>query len=309
VLRFYVLTSRKFGCLKRHFRSLPKEHTTVVINTTDKEYEQKAFQWCYDNKITAVITESNGNAGKGKNSVIDHFLESEYDHMVQIDGDDFLQPHGVNVYNWVSENNPPDGIQLVYGNWWSSLPSDQTHKMYGSKPWYPEFLEWVEDNTDPAKREHFYKMYESRELYRKEFLRHQNFCMRWNYPIDSIAPGDCARLIFYSRKLASLVRFDEELLIGEDSLLNYEVRDMAYKKQIVLKKIKDSRERTYSYDLDHSGIVKASELEGQYDWIKELNDAVEETSKNWTVPMHFVLEEIKHNIEKVPYIEDLGVKE
>lgn len=309
MLRFYVLTSRKFECLKRHFRSLPKAQTTVVINTTDKEYEQKAFQWCYDNKITAVITESNGNPGKGKNAVLDHFLESDYDYMVQIDGDDFLQPHGVNLYNWVSENNPPDGIQLVYGNFWCSLPNEESHILYGAKPWEEDYLQWVEDNVDPAEYAHYHKVYEDRDIYEKEIRRAHDLSVKWNYPIDSIAPGDCARLIFYSRKLASSVRFREDLHIGEDALLNYQVRDMAYRKQIELKKIKDLYEKTYTYDLDSSGIVKASEREANWGWIKPFNDAVEEASKDWVVPFEYHLLLVEHNIEKVPYIDDLGVKE
>lgn len=305
MVRFYVLTSRKFKCLKRHFRSLPKEHTVVVINTLDKEYEQKAFQWCYDNKITAVITESNGKPGKGKNAVLDHFLESDYEYMVQIDGDDFLQPHGVNLYSWVSENNPPDGIQIVAGNSWCSL--DSSASLYGVYPWDSKFLQWVEDNTDPAEREQYQKAYEKREVYREGWRKHYHLCLKWNYPADIIDPFECARLIFYSKKLAQTVRFREDLLIGEDTLLNYEVRELAYRGDITLKKIEDIREKTYTYDLDNSGIVKKSEREANWEWLKDLNDSIEKVSKSWTMPESFVLSEVKHSIEKVPYIEDLGV--
>lgn len=307
MLRFYVLTSRKFECLKRHFRSLPKEHTTVVINTTDKTYEQQAFQWCYDNKITAVITESNGKPGKGKNAVLDHFLESEYDYMVQIDGDDFLQPHGVNVYNWVSENNPPDGIQIVYNNSWSSI--EDPWSLYGAHPWHDNFLQWVEDNIDPAAQEHYRQVYDRREEYLKEFQKHCQLSLEWNYPKDVADPLDCPRLIFYSRNLAESIRFREDLFIGEDTLLNYQVRELAHEGSIKLKKIKDNFEKTYSYDLDNSGIVKASERSADWDWLKQLNDAIEKESKEWTATQTFVLEFIEHSIEKVPYIEDLGVEE
>ena len=305
MLRFYVLTSRKFECLQRHFRSLPKEHTTVVINTTDKAYEQKAFQWCYDNKITAVITESNGNPGKGKNAVLDHFLESDYDHMVQIDGDDFLQPHGVNVYKWVSENNPPDGIQIVYNNSWSSIKDSWS--LYAAHPWHDNFLQWVEDNIDPAEQEHYRQVYDRREEYLKEFRKHFELSVEWNYPKDVADPLECPRLIFYSRKLAESVRFREDLLIGEDTLLNYEVRQLAHEGSVILKKIKDNLEKTYSYDLDNSGIVKASERSADWGWLKELNDSVEKESKEWTVTQTFALDFIEHSIERVPYIEDLGV--
>jgi len=113
-LRFYVLTSRNLKCLKRHFVSLPKQHTTVIINTLDKDYESLVQDWCFREKINCVATESNGKPGKGKNAVLDHFLDSDYDYMVQIDGDDFLQPHGVNLYTWVAHNDAPDGIQIVH---------------------------------------------------------------------------------------------------------------------------------------------------------------------------------------------------
>jgi len=306
MLRFYVLTSRKFGCLKRHFRSLPKAQTTVVINSTDDVYIAKAYEWCREEGIDVTITESNGKPGKGKNSVLQHFLASECEYMVQIDGDDFLQPHGVNVYNWVSENNPPDGIQLVYGNTWSdhSNPAE----LYGVHPWRKNYLNWVKDTFPLEKRGHYYHMYERREEYFKTFREIDKQAFKWNYP-DAVAPTECARLIFYSRKLAELVKFREDLLIGEDALVNYQVRDMDWNKEITLKKILDSREKTYSYDLNNSGIVKQTERESNYEWLQPFHDAVDEASKNWTVPQDFSLHEIKHNIEKVPYIEDLGVEQ
>lgn len=306
MLRFYVLTSRKFGCLKRHFRSLPKEHTTVVINSTDNLYIAKAYEWCREEGIDVTITESNGRPGKGKNSVLAHFLNSKYDYMVQIDGDDFLQPHGANLFNWLAKNDPPDGVQLVYGNFWTDHPNPDD--LYGVHPWQKNYLEWVKDTFPIEKRGHYYHVYEKRQEYKELFLKIDRQAFKWNYP-DSVAPTDCARLIFWSRRLAELVTFREDLLIGEDSLVNYQVREMAWNKEINLKKILDSREKTYSYDLNNSGIVKQSERESNYEWMKPFHDAVEEESKSWTVTEQFHLKEVKHNIEKVPYIDDLGVKE
>ena len=306
MLRFYVLTSRKFECLKRHFRSLPKEHTTVVINSTDNLYIAKAYEWCIEEGIDVTITESNGKPGKGKNSVLAHFLNSKYRYMVQIDGDDFLQPHGVNLFTWLAKNDPPDGVQLVYGNTWTDHPNPQ--ELYGVHPWHKNYLEWVKDTFPVEKRGHYYHVYEKRQEYKELFVKMDNQAFKWNYP-DSVAPTDCARLIFWSRRLAELVTFREDLLIGEDSLVNYQVREMAWNKKINLKKILDSREKTYSYDLNNSGIVKQAERGSNYEWLKPFHDAVEEESKSWTVTEDFHLKEVKHNIEKVPYIDDLGVKE
>ena len=306
MLRFYVLTTRKFGCLKRHFRSLPKDQTTVVINSTDDLYVAKAYEWCREEGVDVTITESNGKPGKGKNSVLDHFLKSDNQYMVQIDGDDFLQPHGVNLYNWLAKNDPPDGVQLVWGNFWSDHPNPD--ELYGMQPWHKAYLEWVKDTFSLDKRGHYYHMYEKREELFKTFKEIDKHSWKWNYP-DAIAPTECPRLIFYSRKLAESVTFREDLLIGEDSLVNYQVRDMAWKKEINLKKILDSREKTYCYDLNNSGIVKQSERGANYEWMKPFHAAVEEASKDWTVTEQFHLTEVKHNIEKVPYIDDLGVEE
>lgn len=306
MLRFYVLTSRKFGCLKRHFRSLPKDQTTVVINSTDDVYVAKAYAWCRAEGIDVTITESNGNPGRGKNSVLYHFLKSDNDYMVQIDGDDFLQPHGVNLYKWIAENDPPDGIQLVYGNTWSDHPNPA--ELYGVHPWQRNYLEWVESTIPLEKRAHYYYMYEKRVEYQNIFREVDKQAFEWNYP-DAVAPTECARLIFYSRKLAKSVTFRDDLLVGEDALVNYQVRDMAWKKKIILKKILDSREKTYSYDLSNSGIVKQTEMESNYEWLQPFHDAVEEASKDWTVPQDFGLSEIHHNIERVPYIDDLGVED
>ena len=306
MLRFYVLTSRKLECLKRHFRSLPKDQTTVVINSTDDLYVAKAFEWCREEGIDVTITDSNGRPGKGKNSVLQHFLESEYDYMVQIDGDDFLQPHGVNLYNWLAKNSPPDGVQLVWGNFWSDHPNPRA--LYGVHPWDKNYLDWVKNTFSLEKRGHYYHMYEKREKLFKTFQAIDNQSFKWNYP-DAIAHTECPRLIFWSRKLAELVTFREDLLIGEDSLVNYQVREMAWKGEIDLKKILDSREKTYCYDLSNSGIVKESERTANYEWMKPFHDAVEKESKNWTVTESFALGVVEHNIEKVPYIDDLGVED
>jgi hypothetical protein len=266
----------------------------------------KAYEWCREEGIDVTITDSNGRPGKGKNSVLDHFLKSDNQYMVQIDGDDFLQPHGVNLYNWLTKNDPPDGVQLVWGNFWTDHPNPDD--LYGVHPWKKNYLEWVKNTFPIEKRGHYYHTYEKREELFKTFRAIDCQAFKWNYP-DSVAPTDCARLIFWSRKLAKLVIFREDLLIGEDSLVNYQVREMAWKKEINLKKILDSREKTYSYDLNNSGIVKQTEREANYEWMQPFHDAVEKESKSWTVTEDFHLSEVKHNIEKVPYIDDLGVEE
>jgi len=308
MLRYYVLTSRNFKCLKRHFHSLPKENTTVVINTVDKEYEEIAQQWCWKNKINCVVTESNGMPGKGKNAVLDHFLDSDYKYMVQIDGDDFLQPHGRDLYKWVSENDPPDGIQIVYSDSYKGEYTDPYSQLFAPMPWDLEYKLWMEKEyaAHPEKKEHLVSMFNNRYEYKNLYYTHREQNCTWNYPMDAIHYMDCCRLIFWSRELASKVRFREDLLIGEDSLLNYEVRDLAFRGQCNLKKVRDATEFTYTYDITNCGVTKKAQQDADWAWMEKLNEAIAEREKHWIVPLDFRLEFIEYPEEKrLPFV-DIG---
>ena len=72
-LRFYVLCCRNLKALKRHQRTIPLDQMTIVINTLDEEFEAEASQYCANEGIDYVITESNGTPAQGKNSVMDLF--------------------------------------------------------------------------------------------------------------------------------------------------------------------------------------------------------------------------------------------
>jgi hypothetical protein len=297
-LRFYVLTSRNLKCLKRHFVSLSKRNTTVVINTLDKEYEKSVQDWCFREKINCVATESNGKPGKGKNAVLDHFLDSDYDYMVQIDGDDFLQPHGVNLYTWVAHNDAPDGIQIVHSYFYEGGISERD--LFAPAPWESRYTKWSSKKAEefPELKLTLLEAWDKRAVLERDYSLHMRQNKAWNYPADSKHFMDCARLVFWSRKLAKAVRFDETLLIGEDTLLNFEVRDLAYRKVIDLRKVVDQEEITYTYDLTNSGIVKQMQNEINWDWLRPLNKAITAKEKQWAVGPKFTLKKITYDFEK-----------
>jgi hypothetical protein len=301
-LRFYVLTSRNLKCLKRHFVSLPKQHTTVIINTLDKEYESLVQDWCFREKINCVATESNGKPGKGKNAVLDHFLDSDYDYMVQIDGDDFLQPHGVNLYTWVAHNDAPDGIQIVHSYSYAGGISER--ELFAPAPWDTSFRKWATMRADrfPHLKAMLLDAWDRRAVLQRDYNVHVRQNKAWNYPADSKHFMDCARLIFWSRKLAGAVRYDETLLIGEDTLLNFEVRDLAYRKSIDLRKVVDQEEITYTYDLTNSGIVKRMQNQINWEWLRPLNKAITAKEKQWAVGPKFTLKKITYDFEKTESI-------
>lgn len=293
MLRYYVLTSRNFGCLKRHFQTLPKEHTTVIINSKHSWYIDKAEEFCKVEGVDYAVTPCNGYPGRGKNSVLQHFLASDYEYMVQIDGDDILLPRGVELYKAVANsNNPPDGIQIVHSiSWLAGFTMDD---FWLGAPWQDKFSK----NIRSLLRKHPYMGAKAENLRKnirkieKQFVEHCKLNRHWNYPPDSRDPMDCARLIFWSRKLAELVTFRENLMIGEDSLVNYQVRDMAYRGQISLQKVVDIKEQTYLYDLTNSGIVRQLENKLDWSWVQPLNEAIVKEAENWIVPPEFSLDPV-----------------
>ena len=120
MLRYYVLCCRNMNALKRHFDIIPSDELTVVVNTLDSNFQKEAVAYCQSKAVECVVTESNGTASQGKNSVIDLFLESSYDYFVLVDGDDYLTPHGVWTYKYISEmDSPPDivALEYQYGIW------------------------------------------------------------------------------------------------------------------------------------------------------------------------------------------------
>ena len=300
MFRYYVLTSRNLKCLKRHFHSLPKEQTTVIINTTLDWYREEAEQYCIDNEIDYAITRSNGHPGRGKNSVLQHFLASDYDYMVQIDGDDFMQPYGVNLYKAIAESeNPPDGVVILHSLSWKG-------RMKMGNLWFP--YPWTEhyanrakqlEQTFPQMKSTLRTAWKNRKLIKELISIHYEQAEYWNYPGESRSADDCARLIFWSRKLANMVHFREDLMIGEDTLVNYQVRDLACREQIQLQKIKDTDEHTYIYDLKNSGIVKRLQNKVDWSWVLPLNEAVSHESEKWIVTPEFRIAPVEIEIERV----------
>ena len=83
-MRFYVLTSTNYEALLRHndptYSNIHKDDMVVVINSLDSEYIERAKNYCIAKDIKYYITESNGSPSKGKNSLLDIFLESDDDY-------------------------------------------------------------------------------------------------------------------------------------------------------------------------------------------------------------------------------------
>jgi len=110
-----VLTSRDVEKLKRCIESvLPQTNDVVVVcNTLDFSFVEQAQQLAESYGIQCIITESNGNPGKGKNSVKDYFLSTEFTHLIPVDGDDMLLPKSIQIISNIVKSRNPDVIGLI----------------------------------------------------------------------------------------------------------------------------------------------------------------------------------------------------
>jgi glycosyltransferase involved in cell wall biosynthesis len=94
-----LLTSNDVNRLSRLIDSFLKQNPTnyfsqvtgvIVVNTTNDSYYQEVLSKKFP--LPVVRTESNSRPGKGKNSCLEIFLDSDFDFVSQIDGDDILYP-------------------------------------------------------------------------------------------------------------------------------------------------------------------------------------------------------------------------
>ena len=299
--KYYVLTSGHFRGLMRHvdprFSNIPPEDLVVVINTTSEQYIRMASRFCKDLGIEYHITESDGTPGTGKNSLFEVFLESDNDYMVQIDGDDFLTPHGVWLYRHLAQTeSPPDAICLIsqigldYD--WKEVPkitgsflNDSNYPtVRHDKALWPKRLlspfdapgwehikdtsivDYLSDGTrNLARAKRFNK-------YNQEFYR-----LATKY-VD--ANDTHSRIVWLSRKAVENKdnRFCD-LNIGEDTIFYYKIKHQGLTGQLDVK-TNVEMPATYVYDQTTAGIVsQVSGFGTDYNWMYKFNKRVRELEK------------------------------
>lgn len=108
-----ILTSRETDDIVRAIKSVkhPEVSVVVVVNTNDDElYESVKTKVEGLGVIDIVKTPSNGNPGKGKNSVISYFKKTDYTHLIPIDGDDYLAKEGISYLTRYIKILEPDVV-------------------------------------------------------------------------------------------------------------------------------------------------------------------------------------------------------
>lgn len=294
-MRFYVLTTRNLMLLKRHFVSIPVKESVVVINTLDENYQRQAVEYCKKIHIEYHVTKSNGTPGKGKNAVQDVFLASNDEYCVQIDGDDFVSPFGVDVYKDLAKQDRCDGLMLLST---TAIARPDENSVYGQWPDAPRYemnlKHWLEKY--PMKEKEIERALANKDIWYDAIMRIKKHQLQWNYPPDSRKITQCPRFLFWSRKLCEHFRFDENLIVGEDTVVCWHLRDAAYRGLIRLVRANDIPLNTYIYDHRRSGIMRPLSIALDFSWAIPLIKKMDSQSKNWIVPKEYSLPEYKPQI-------------
>lgn len=276
-VKFYILTSENLDRLKRHFSpeytNLEPKKAVVVINTRCIEYEKAASLYCSEIGVEYFVTESNGTPARGKNIVLDLFKSSKNDYMVHIDGDDYLTPHGVWVYeNLANTDSPPDAVFLwrqkgLVRKWWEG----EGEAVETSDPFCIDFEDIL--NGDQSHVDNYREA--AREVGRPagDIEYHiENTRSFWKFQYKYCEPlTQHCRLTFLSKKTAD-IKFPEEVVVGEDTLHYFLLKDQQKKGN--LKVFKNTEyPPTYIYDQTGAGTVVRESLGGQdTTWIVKFMD-------------------------------------
>jgi len=301
-MKFYVLVSSSIQGLYRNCVSLPRKDTVVVINTIDDNYRNLAETYCKKFNIEYYITESDGTAATGKNSVIDLFLASDNEYMVQVDGDDLITPHGIKVYTELSKVESPPDMVILYRQPQISLNLNNFEWLYNewdgklqslSDAWE---LKYPFDKSDPTYLQHtksvlyhyfITKCTPDEDLARQWAIDRFEFNERMN-TYGEVREYMC-RMVFYSRKAAEHVRFNNNLMVGEDTIQFLKMKKLALEGKLTILRRKEREIPTYLYTNDPTQLTQRFYKSGKdWSWIRpfliEFDKIKDELIKHKSLP-------------------------
>ena len=126
-----ILTSSKLIFLRECYNSIKNQLPSGIdydiiinVNTLNESYYDEVVKEL--GEAVVIKTESNGGPGKGHNSCHEYFKNhTEYDYLINIDGDDFVYPFFMQrLEHYITDKYKPDIIMLPF----SDLLSSAFHK-------------------------------------------------------------------------------------------------------------------------------------------------------------------------------------
>jgi hypothetical protein len=220
-----ILTSGKPEKLERCIQSVTNNSSLferiVICNSNDENFINLASQISYDNNINFKTSISNGTPGKGKNSVIKHFLKSDCDWLFQIDGDDYITEKSIEIlYNAIETQNF-DAACLINNK--AIAPSGELI-----------FASDIPMQPSVAKKFLRYATQDNLNLY----LSAQEIGKKYSYDGRGLN-----RLLLINRKVAMNVKFNEHIKVTEDFLFLQEI-----KKKYIVQTVDTNLDPVYIYD-------------------------------------------------------------
>lgn len=295
--KYYVLTSGSLNALARQFETLKSNETVVVINTLDKGYSDEAAGFCASNDIEYHITESDGTPATGKNSVLKLFLESDNEYMVHVDGDDLITPYGRNLYRTTAyQETPPDVVclynQLCVQNYQEGFldlfrkqVDSQTvvrKHMFIPPSYRPGFSHAIdaqgvrkyksrvtEDGVNSLVRycEGTLSKEDARRWLENKVYLH-DFAIRHGDRRNTLN-----RLVFFSRKAATMMNYNPNLVVGEDIVQFHLLKKLAHEGKLDMQIRNESPKYSYIYISNEYSVTRKEmpDWEWMEPLIKELN--------------------------------------
>ena len=303
-MKFYILTSNNYPKLKRHFdeqwSNLQPEDSVVVINTVDLEHTKRVKSFCESKGIEYHITESDGTPSTGKNSVLDIFLASDNDYCVLIDGDDVLTPHGVWFYKNLSTlDNPPDAL-LLMNQKGIRFVGDDTYVSHPFTVNYDQVLSF--DYVSYYKDKHLLSE-ETAELYQDLQCRYFGQSKKYHQGREAHS-----RVTWISKKAAQF-RFDNEVIVGEDTLNMFELKHQAKIGNLDVR-ITDEHPATYLYEQTHEGIsLSVNQGGSNYDWMQKYLEKLDEMEQSGKLHQGFMLPGLYVHYPEDYDLSDYGITE
>lgn len=229
-----ILTSEKIDKLDRCIQSVltqtDKSDVVVIINSLDDEFQNLAIVLVEKYGLKSIVTDSNGKPGKGKNSLLKYFLETDYTHLIPVDGDDYLLPNAIEILSNTTKDHRIDVLGLING---LCLLGDN---LIDTTEWFVhnEYMNRITDSIDP-------------KLYRKFNLQLEKVKRAANEYGNLFN-----RFIVLSKKAASLINYEEELSGAEDVKQGLLLK-LAQSKGTLIYKLLSSK-NVYVYDVTEPGI-------------------------------------------------------
>lgn len=276
MLKFYILVSNPSGFFRHfspHYSNLAPEKVEVVINTQNEDYKRDLVYLCKIFNVVYHITESNGTPAKGKNSLLEIFQSSNNDYCVQIDGDDYITPHGVWLFEKVaSSKSVPDVICLK-----NQISRCHTGKMF-SKNYKPELRHFFTMSGEEVDYSGLKEDMRSQHLSDEKIDTFVEYHKKYHYLQGKYCEDreNHSRVVFFSKKAAEY-RFPEEFVVGEDTIMYYLLKNAHFERKLNMV-CNDEAPATYIYDqlISQGTVWMHSKGFTDLSWMSDFNIYVEQ---------------------------------